>query len=208
VQRARRSPRRPCKGVRLIQTKTDATHVTTFVHSRTVHRADLLYTTTFVHRQILERVFNNSGRAERERRNTCDNYSVTVFVRQLENSIRRHDGDGTVVFIRRGQKKNRIGRGGAEGERVVQVIHLHGKSTGREGSGEVTRCVHERANTRQVRVARSAISLWDEATVDQFNKEENWEQNRQTYVSSNVLTPSQTSCVIVIGTAKKKSERK
>jgi hypothetical protein len=48
----------------------------------------------------------------------------------------------------------------------------------------------------------------DEATEDEFNTDRERKDKRETYVSPNVLIPSQTSCVIVTGRAEKLSDRK
>jgi hypothetical protein len=116
-------------------------------------------------------------------------------------------GKGTVVFIGRGAKKKGIGRRGTKQERVVEVIHFHGKCTERENSRQVTGHVHERADTGQSRETRNEINLRDETTEDELNSEQERKVEREAYINSNILIPSQTSCVTVIGRAKKVSER-
>jgi hypothetical protein len=115
---------------------------------------------------------------------------------------------GTVFFIGQGVNKKGIGRQGTKQERVVEVVHFHGKATERENSRPVPGHVHERADTGQSRVMHNEIELWDETTEDKLNSEQERKVEREAYVSSNDLTPSQTSCVTVIGMAKKVSERK
>ena len=116
-------------------------------------------------------------------------------------------GNRSVVFIGRGVKKKAIGRRGTERERVVEVIDFHGKCTERENSRQVPGHVHERADTGRSRETRNEINLRDETTEDELNSEQEGKVEREAYVNSNVLIPSQTSCVTVIGRAKKVSER-